>query len=97
MSSLGDLPPREGALWVEVTFRLPRPKGHMGKRGLRPSAPRFPATRPDLDKLCRAVLDGLTSGGAYGDDAQVTVLTAEKVYASETRAPGCTIRVGRMA
>ena len=38
-----------------------------------------PYVRPDLDKLVRAVLDGLT-GVAYEDDQQVVRLTAQKAY-----------------
>ncbi len=38
-----------------------------------------PYVRPDLDKLIRAVLDGLT-GVAYEDDQQVVRLTAQKAY-----------------
>jgi crossover junction endodeoxyribonuclease RusA len=38
-----------------------------------------PYVRPDLDKLIRAVLDGLT-GVAYEDDQQVVRITAQKAY-----------------
>ena len=38
-----------------------------------------PFVRPDLDKLIRAVLDGLT-GVAYEDDQQVVRLMAQKAY-----------------
>jgi len=38
-----------------------------------------PFVRPDIDKLIRAVLDGLT-GVAYDDDQQVTKITAIKEY-----------------
>jgi hypothetical protein len=34
----------------------------------------FPAKRPDLDKLVRSVLDGLSDGGAFDDDSQVASL-----------------------
>ena len=87
------VPYDDGPVWVEITFRLPRPKGHHGARGLRPSAPARPAVKPDLDKLARAVLDGITAGGAIRDDAQVCVLTVEKTYADD-HPPGCVIRVG---
>lgn len=39
----------------------------------------FPWVKPDIDKLCRAVLDGLT-GVAYEDDCQVILLQATKTY-----------------
>jgi crossover junction endodeoxyribonuclease RusA len=38
-----------------------------------------PYVRPDLDKLIRAVLDGLT-GVAYEDDQQVVCISAQKAY-----------------
>jgi len=92
-----------GAAWlagpvaVEITFRLPRPKGHYGTgknaNKIRSSAPIFPAGRPDLDKLTRAVLDGLTAGGAWADDAQVVNLQAWKMYGQH---PGCSIEIGQL-
>jgi crossover junction endodeoxyribonuclease RusA len=85
-----------GSVAVEITFSLPRPKGHFGSgrnAGLvKSSAPRFPAGRPDLDKLTRAVLDGLTAGGAWADDAQVVHLNAWKQYGP----PGCRIRIDQV-
>ncbi len=40
---------------------------------------RHPSVKPDIDKLCRAVLDSLT-GVAYLDDAQVVSMSSTKVY-----------------
>src|SRR5882724_2709257 len=42
-------------------------------------------TKPDLDKLVRAVLDALT-GIAYEDDSQVTEIMASKQYGYPARA-----------
>jgi Holliday junction resolvase RusA-like endonuclease len=78
-----------GPVAVGITFRLPRPKGHTGKRGLLPSAPHHPTGRPDLDKLARAVMDALTESGVITDDAQVIRLAARKVYGE----PGASVRV----
>lgn len=49
----------------------------------RPQKPRWstPAVKPDIDKLTRAALDGLTDGGLLADDARVTELTVSKRYA----------------
>ncbi len=58
---------------VDIEFHLERP----------PSAPksRQSATvKPDLDKLCRAILDALT-GILWQDDGQVTRINASKHYA----------------
>jgi crossover junction endodeoxyribonuclease RusA len=86
--------PVVGPVKVELIFRMGRPKSHFGtgrKAGnVKPGAPKRPAARPDLDKLARAVLDGLTAGGAWKDDSQVVVLVAEKLYAA---GPGCRIVV----
>lgn len=62
--------PLDGPVTVDVVFRLQSPR----------SAPRaLPHVRPDVDKLARAALDGLT-GAAFADDAQVVRLTAAKEY-----------------
>lgn len=41
------------------------------------------AVTPDIDKLARAVLDALKSGGVLVDDAQVVRLITEKRYGHE--------------
>jgi crossover junction endodeoxyribonuclease RusA len=65
---------------VSLVFTLKKPKTVTRSE---------PFKRPDIDKLCRAVLDGLT-GVAYEDDEQVTKLIAVKEY-GETE--GVTIRI----
>src|SRR5215472_3525905 len=53
--------PLDGAVGVSVLFWLPRPRSHYrtGRHAdvVKPTAPRRPTGRPDLDKLARAVLD----------------------------------------
>ena len=82
--------PMTGPVSVLVGFRLARPRGHYGTgrnaSQLRASAPAYPDGRPDIDKLARAVLDGLKAGGAYGDDAQVVTLACAKAYAEQAGA-----------
>lgn len=89
--------PFAGAVRVSLVFRMKRPKGHYrtGRNSelLRDAAPAYPASKPDVDKLARAVLDGLTEGGAWKDDGQVVYLTAVKKYAFPT---GCLITVSEM-
>lgn len=58
---------------VRITFLMPRPK--TVKRHM-------PTVPPDIDKLCRAVLDALTDVGVWVDDSQVVNLEATKIYAS---------------
>lgn len=62
--------PVEGAIKIEIVFRVKRPK--TVKRDA-------PTVAPDLDKYIRGVLDALT-GIAYQDDSQVVDIWAEKVY-----------------
>jgi crossover junction endodeoxyribonuclease RusA len=75
-----------GPVAVHVKFVMPRPKHHYrtGRNAhlLRDSAPEYPTGKPDLDKLCRALLDSLTAAGVVKDDAQVVWLDAIKVYAT---------------
>lgn len=71
----------DGALRVEIEFRMPRPRSV--KRA-------HPSVKPDVDKLARAVLDSLSAAAVIVDDARIVSLTAEKVYAD---IPGATIRV----
>lgn len=58
---------------VTLGFVLPRPK-----------RPRWlvPAVKPDIDKLTRAVLDGLVDGGLLYDDSRVVDLAIKKRYPS---------------
>jgi len=50
---------------------------------------------PDLDKLVRAVCDGLTDAGIWDDDSQVIRLIARKDYADNCE-PGVDIQVTRL-
>jgi hypothetical protein len=81
----GYLPPLTGALELRATFVFPRPKSHFGTGRnagkLKPSAPALVTTRPDLDKLVRAIGDALT-GVVFSDDAHLAVVHAEKHYGS---------------
>ena len=85
-----------GAVGLYVAFTFPRPDSHWlpvnSRRdapALKPGAPQWLTSSPDVDKLCRAVLDALT-GIAYLDDAQVTAICGTKVYSDEWGQPGFT-------
>lgn len=80
-------------VFVECTFAMLRPRAHWGTRGLLPSAPRVPASTPDIDKLGRAMLDALT-GVLYTDDRQVSELVLRKVYAELGQPAGVVVTVG---
>ena len=76
-------------LVVSFTFILVRPRGHYGKRGVRPSAPKYPATKPDVLKLARSTEDALT-GILWRDDSRTVALIARKVYGEQA---GCWVSV----
>lgn len=86
------LEPTREAVNVTLGFMFSRPRSHYGTGRnageLRRSAPAYKATRPDLDKLVRAVLDALT-GIVFVEDSQVAQLTAWKDWGP----PGVSIRV----
>jgi len=80
MHDSGDDSKFEGPVKVEAVFYLTR----------KPSVKRaLPTTPPDIDKVCRSLLDGITarskSGqilGVWKDDSQVVRLEVSKVYAT---------------
>lgn len=89
----GGAVPLDGPLSLSVVFMMPRPKGHFGKRGLRPGAPGYPAVRPDATKLLRAVEDALT-GILWRDDAQIVGQHIVKRYT--VGAPGASVTVAQL-
>lgn len=75
----------EGAVKVSAFFIFVRPASV--RRAL-------PHVRPDVDKLARAVLDGITDAGCvWTDDAQVVSLSTTKVYGDE---PGVHVAITPM-
>ena len=102
-AALEALPTRDGsailtgAVVLEVTFRLPRPKGHYGTGRnvalLKPGAPWRPTKYPDLDKLLRSTFDALGEAGVWRDDSQVVRVIGAKFYATDYAPIGATIRV----
>lgn len=88
--ALQDLPAAErglvlGAVRLTAVFTLPRPKS-LPKRPLRHQ------TRPDLDKLTRAICDALT-GVVWKDDGQVDEFAVRKQYAPPGGRPRVVVRV----
>ena len=86
----------EAAVSMSIVFLFARPKGHMGKRGLKPSAPRHLTSQAtgDLDKLCRSTLDGLSAGAGGSplrDDSLVVSLTASPRDGVGDERPGALI------
>jgi crossover junction endodeoxyribonuclease RusA len=86
-----------GPVSVEIDFYLSRPHSvKMTKRA-------YPIVAPDLDKICRSTLDGISQGLngkvgdglIWGDDALVVVLIARKYYADD-RLPGADITISAL-
>ena len=74
---------------VQAIFFQPRNKTDYGtgrnSHVLKPSAPRYPSRKPDVDKYLRRILDALT-GVAYADDGQVVLVSAAKRWGEPARA-----------
>lgn len=84
----------ENAVSVSLVFCFPRPKSHFTSKGaLKSTAPSHKTSKPDLDKLARAVLDSLTIAEVIKDDALVHSLTAEKRYCVGSEQPGVLITI----
>lgn len=78
------------AVRVEVDFYLSRPKTVSQEK--RP----LPVVPPDLDKLARALLDGIgQSQVIWQDDSQVVELIARKHYA-DNHEPGAKITISAL-
>jgi len=83
ITTMNGTPPLTGPIYVDLRFHLQRPKSHPKTKQT------WPATRPDIDKLARAVLDALTHI-CFNDDGQVVSLTVHKIWGI----PGVTISIG---
>lgn len=68
--------PHAGAVHLTVNFFLPKPQKPKDDCHV---------TKPDLDKLLRCLIDGLT-GVLFVDDSQVTGIVAGKFYARTSEA-----------
>lgn len=79
----------ETACVLQIQILLPRPASVSVKK--RP----LPCVKPDLDKMTRAIMDGLKEAGVYRDDALVVKILVAKQYAGDTPdlAPGAWITI----
>ncbi|MFJ4365123.1 RusA family crossover junction endodeoxyribonuclease [Streptomyces chartreusis] len=90
-------------VWLDLQFSLRRPKNHYGTGKnagrLKTSAPHFPTSKPDLDKLVRSTQDALKDAGVLADDSVVASLSTRKVFVlwgDALRTPGAVIKVWRL-
>jgi Holliday junction resolvase RusA-like endonuclease len=81
----GDRAPVGGPVEIYVRFYLPRPKYHYDKDGAIKAqfAAEHHVKAPDLDKLMRAIGDGLKAGGVYRDDSQIHASDGSKCYVQD--------------
>lgn len=87
------------AIAMNAIFYFPRPKGHFGTGRnagiIRDAAPIHHLTKPDTDKLLRAIGDALTAAKVLTDDATIVGEHGWKAYA-DGRPPGARITITRM-
>lgn len=78
--------PINTAVQVAAVFAFQRPRTT--------KFPHYPAGKVgDIDKLCRAILDGLTTAGIYSDDSRVTTLNATKRWCEQGETPHAHITI----
>lgn len=70
---------------VTAVFYFPKPRTTRFKH--------HPAGKPDVDKLCRAVLDSLTIARVIRDDARVVELSARKEWADTKNGTQITVEL----
>lgn len=82
----GPRPLFDEAVRVTMTVLRLRPRGHFGSGKnaglLKSSAPTFPTSAPDLDKLQRSLGDAL-NGVLWRDDAQISTWRVARRWGSE--------------
>jgi Holliday junction resolvase RusA-like endonuclease len=78
--------PIDGPCRIDAAFVLPR----------KPSVKRaLPSVPPDLDKLLRALLDGITqAGNVWADDSRVVEVHTTKVYGAQ---PGVHVTITQIS
>lgn len=81
MRAAGIVEPLAGALHVQVQAFFPVPQSWSKKRK---AAASWHASRPDLDNVVKAALDGLNRV-AFADDGQVASVYATKAYSATPR------------
>ena len=75
-------------IYIQIWYGLPRPQSHYGtgrnSGKLKPSAPKYPAKKPDIDNYEKFIFDCL-NGVVYRDDSQVVSCRHDKRYSENPR------------
>ena len=73
--------PFTGPLRMKIHFYLPIPKSwSKAKKQAAMDKTVVPSAKPDIDNLCKAIMDGLNGGIGYNDDKQIVELHTYKWY-----------------
>lgn len=73
--------PLRGAIRVAIDFYIPIPKSWSEvKKTAAEQGDIRPASKPDIDNLVKATLDGMNGGIAYKDDSQIVSLIVNEWY-----------------
>ena len=78
-------PPSDSLCRAKITAVFPRPKRLLRKKD--PEHRIWHSSKPDIDNVCKSVLDSLVMAGVIRDDTQVVFLSAKSVYASKDEGP----------
>jgi len=78
--------PLLGPLSVTIVFYLERPRSTVRD---------YPNTTPDIDKLIRAVFDGLQESEMISNDGQIVAVSAWKFWADEKNPTGAVIKLAK--
>ena len=85
---------------LALRFQMQRPRSHFGTgrnaNKLKPTAPTYCLTTPDLDNSEGAVMDAITESGLWIDDKQVCDMRSMKVYTGRDEVPGVWIDIEAM-
>jgi Holliday junction resolvase RusA-like endonuclease len=85
-----DGPPHDGPVAIRAEFVFPRPSHMIWKTKAMNRS--YKATRPDIDNICKGVLDALNRL-AFVDDGQVFFMTATKLLAAGNEQPHTYIEI----
>ena len=74
------------AVLLEINFYIQRPKSHYNKYDIKPSAPKWKTTKPDIDNHCKFYMDCM-SGICFTDDSSIISLVSTKNFCDEYQEP----------
>lgn len=83
--------PLDNICSVSIIAVFPRPKRLLRKKD--PEHRLWHSSKPDIDNVCKSVLDSMVMAGVIRDDTQVVILTARSVYASKSEGPCVEVRL----